>query len=79
MELSEMAPNLVQIYLLQLGGSWVKITPTGCGNDLPILLRDHYFRICGPISSYSGTGHLRLAVHLLENVTMQKEATHGSK
>ena len=38
---------------------------TGCGNDLPIFLRDHYFRICGPISSYSGIGHLRLAAHLV--------------
>ena len=65
MELSEMAPK---IYLLQLGGSWVQNTPMGCGNDLPILLRDHYFRICDPISSYSGTGYLRLAVHLLELV-----------
>ena len=40
-------------------------TPTGCGNDLPIFLRDLYFRICGPISSYSGVGHLRLAAHLV--------------
>ena len=42
-----------------------KYSHTGCGNDLPIFLRDLYFRICGPISSYSGVGHLRLAAHLV--------------
>ena len=34
-------------------------TPTGCGNDLPILLRNLFFVGFGSISSYLGIGRPR--------------------